>query len=462
MPDSPSNPNTKPLHQIHKEQIRKLEALFLNQIDGLHWFYFDLNLKVDGPNPVDYRTVSKKNEAWLDRIKEESNGSFKFVSAANTKEKDLPGIILEHLILFLRKYQNAPRRILQRIFDENSPSVLNQSQAEEGLMGKANFENEKDRKEEFDKRIRSKIFREKGKSILVEGDSWFQHPPVQLLGDSVKDIIDWLIEDNPNYAVYSMAAGGDWLSNMIKTTDYISMLDRISPDAFLFSGGGNDMMGGYRPAKLIRKKFRNGNFQETENDEVLGKSKARLLKLRNGTSSSNVFDEEKYKRGLKFLSLEFFNFLNITMSQYYLLVTELSNLKRFNHIKFITQGYDFAIPSPRKASRIKVRNRLLNNFMNSGRWLHDPMVLKGIFDPEDQESIAYAMVWEFNEMLIMLSEHFDNLYHIDCRGTANSEDDWFDEIHLKSHAFQKIADTFQTCIESGDKTKKVYRVVDHN
>ncbi|MEL7530552.1 MAG: hypothetical protein AAFN10_04555 [Bacteroidota bacterium] len=459
MPNNTNNPMGR--HQILREQIRKLEALFLNQISGLHWFYFDLDLNDDGPKPQDYRTISNENEEWLKRISEEADGNFNFRKADNTKKEDLPRIILEHMILFLRKYPNAPRRILQRIFDENFPSVLNQSQADKGLMGEANLENEKNRKEEFDKRIRSDLFRTDGKSILVEGDSWFQHPPVKILGDSVKDIIDWLIEANPNYAVYSMAAGGDWLSNMIKTTDYISMLDRISPDAFLFSGGGNDMMGGYRPAKLVRKRLRDGSFQQSEHDELLTETKARLLKIRSETTPSNVFDLEKYERGIKFLSLEFFNFLNITMSQYYLLVTELSNLKRFSHIKFITQGYDFAIPSPRKASVFKARNRLLNDFMNSGRWLHDPMVLKGIFDPDDQAAIAYTMVWEFNEMLIMLSEHFDNLYHIDCRGTAKSEDDWFDEIHLKSHVFQKIADTFKLCIESKDKKKKVYRVIDH-
>ncbi len=459
MPNNTTNPRGP--NQGHLDQIRKLEALFLNQISGLNWFYFDLDLKQHGPNPTDYRTLTAKNEKWLEEIKEQADGSFNFSIPTTARTADVHATILKHLILFLRKYQNAPRKILQRIFDENFPSVINNSQADEGRMGKANEDTQIERKEIFDERIRSEEFRLNGKSILAEGDSWFQHPRIKPIGDTVTDIIDWLIDENPNYAIYSMAAGGDWLSNMIRTTDYITMLDRISPDAFLFSGGGNDMMGGYRPAKLLRKKLRDGSFQETENDKLLQAAKARLTKARIAGNQSTLFDETKYKRGLEFLGLEFFNFLNVTMSQYYLLVTELSNLKRFKHIKFITQGYDFAIPSPRRAKRIKYRNWKLNKEMNTGRWLHDPMIMKGIFDADDQEAIAYTMVWEFNEMLIMLSEHFENLYHVDCRGTAKSEDDWFDEIHLNSDAFKKIADTFKLCIESTDKNKKVYRVIDH-
>jgi len=49
--------------------------------------------------------------------------------------------------------------------------------------------------------------------------------------------------NNSKYCVLSLAAAGDWLSNMLKTREYITELSRIEPNIFLFSGGGNDLMG---------------------------------------------------------------------------------------------------------------------------------------------------------------------------------------------------------------------------
>ncbi len=76
------------------------------------------------------------------------------------------------------------------------------------------------------------------------------------------------------------------------------------------------------------------------------------------------------------------------------------------------------------------------------------------------------MIYEFNEMLIQLAnfKRLRNVFHIDCRGHAK-EDDWFDELHLKSDAFKKVANAFKYCITQNigmenDPTEKVYRVND--
>ena len=54
--------------------------------------------------------------------------------------------------------------------------------------------------------------------------------------------------------------------------------------------------------------------------------------------------------------------------------------------------------------------------------------MKGVTNKVDQEAVLYAMIYEFNEMLIQLAEFegLPNLFHIDSRGYAN-EKDWFDE-----------------------------------
>ncbi|WP_157975863.1 hypothetical protein [Lewinella sp. IMCC34191] len=59
------------------------------------------------------------------------------------------------------------------------------------------------------------------------------------------------------------------------------------------------------------------------------------------------------------------------------------------------------------------------------------------------------MITEFNEMLIKLAR-FDglpNVYHIDCRGVARSEDDWYDELHLTSEAYGTVAAAYTKCID---------------
>ena len=83
--------------------------------------------------------------------------------------------------------------------------------------------------------------------ILAEGDSWFQFPIC------VKDIIDWLIKED-NFAVYCIAAGGDWIANIIYEEKYIEELSVHALDVFLMSGGGNDMVGGNKLAVMVSPK----------------------------------------------------------------------------------------------------------------------------------------------------------------------------------------------------------------
>ena len=66
-----------------------------------------------------------------------------------------------------------------------------------------------------------------------------------------------------------------------------------------------------------------------------------------------------------------------------------------------------------------------------------------------RSAILYTMITEFNEMLIQLANFhgLPNLYHIDCRGVARDEHDWFDELHLKSESFGVIANAYKACME---------------
>jgi hypothetical protein len=72
------------------------------------------------------------------------------------------------------------------------------------------------------------------------------------------------------------------------------------------------------------------------------------------------------------------------------------------------------------------------------------------------------MITEFNELLVLLAEspRFPRLYHVDCRGIAQSEKDWYDEIHLTSQAYRRAAALFEACIAAKEAGKKVFTVPD--
>lgn len=73
------------------------------------------------------------------------------------------------------------------------------------------------------------------KTVMIEGDSWFEYPLF------LKEVTDQL-EKDPNLAIYSLAAGGDWVANMIYGQEFKAGYQTLNPDVFIMSGGGNDML----------------------------------------------------------------------------------------------------------------------------------------------------------------------------------------------------------------------------
>ena len=333
------------------------------------------------------------------------------------------------------------RPLVKRIFDMNDSFMLNGSEADQGLLGKLNKRGRKKKNRNFFKKITShpKEKKENEKVIIAEGDSWFEFPIF------VKDIIDWIINIT-DYSVYSLAYGGDWIGNILYSGDYIHELSLYLPDVFLLSGGGNDLVGNKRLAILVEK--REGlDIEVTKNDNI-----------QIDTHVSHGMDEltaEKIVIGKKFLNKDFWATLNVFRFQYLLILKNIQLSKKFDNMKIITHGYDFPIPS----SNRNIFKHPLRWFNKNGKWLDEPLRIRGIHEPFEQQAILTAMIHEFNEMLIDLSkkDKNKNLYHIDCRGFA-SENYWLDELHLKSKYYKEIAKIYVECIESSDTTKKVFKL----
>jgi len=332
--------------------------------------------------------------------------------------------------------------IFRRIYDLNEGSILNKSSADKGLIGILNRRSQRKRNALFFKKIKQEFkSNPANKIILAEGDSWFEYPLF------IREIIDQLIKSRKNdYAIYSLAYGADWLANMIYENEYIEELQLISPDVFLISGGGNDLAGGMRIAKMVETPINN----QTASSEF---HKCRADRTLTHQSNSKVdFDCDKFELGVKFLNKEFYGLLKAFKIQYTLLLQNLKiNTTKFSDLKIITQGYDYGIPSFKLGfglNPFKAHKPITNYFMKNGKWLKMPLLIKGITDQKAQEAIIYAMIFEFNEMLVNVTAGYKhkNVYHIDCRG-LNDKDSWYNELHPESRKFKKISAAYERCID---------------
>lgn len=426
----------------NRKNIEKIKALFLNKVKDLEWHYYNIDLsELADIKHFDYKDINYFDE-FLAEIKYEGS-SFVYKKSKNFPTQQ----VVASLLAYFDKYPNLFKELMLRIFDKNEKFILNNSDADEGTMGKLNRTDRKKRNNIYFEKIKDD-FRNKSKDnlvILAEGDSWFEFPKI-IIKDPVKDIVDHLI-DVENYAIYSEAAGGDWLSNIMYMGEYIEDLSKISPDVFLVSGGGNDLVGDYRLASMVKnpKLEKLDDYIDSHND---------LIERRN-TNQHKTFKSTNYKNGLKYINEDFFLFMDLCFIQYFLLFKNLTLSKKYNNVLFITQGYDYPFPSDENRGCVISLQRILNKVIDTGIWLYQPLCMKGIPIGQDQKDIVYSMIYEFNEMLIQLASYqgFSNLFHVDCRGVAPKFDDWFDELHLISTVYKKIAKTYKLCIDN-NKLKK--------
>ncbi len=328
------------------------------------------------------------------------------------------------------------RHLLSEIYDTNEQNLAKvSSEANYGVLGNLNADETEKRNKLFRKRI-EKFYQsspnKKPKSIVAEGDSWFMFPL------AVTDIIDWLNEFLDDHAIYSMAYGGDWLTNIVYEGKFIEELSVIRPDFFLISGGGNDLVGGNKLALMVDLSH-----------NLKGQYPERFLK-------------ENYNCAEDFITKEFHAFILTLKLQYYLMFRSIRKSNKLREMHIITQGYDHALPRNRLRSfKWNPIQWMVNGILKDGRWLSHPLSIKGI-PLAHQDNIIRLMIDKVNEMFIDLASQFDGVHHLDCRGVAKNEDDWFDELHLKSHAYEKVARGYQHLIKqinSGNDIKHL-RVVD--
>ncbi len=216
--------------------------------------------------------------------------------------------------------------------------------------------------------------------IVAEGDSWFLYPIL------VKDTLDYIMEGWP---LKSLAWAGDTLENYKKSGKLLKYVKKLNPKYVLISGGGNDIIG--------------SDIQQFLKNDVT-----------NAIKPSDYLNNQ-FKTQIK------------KLGDYYIyFFTELNKHKSVN--KIIVHGYDYI-----RADHAKI--------VSKGGWLNKYLENAGIKDYKEREKLIKFLIDEFNNILIKVSNDFDNVTYLDLRGLIN-KDEWFDEIHPTDEGYKKVADKF--------------------
>ncbi|GAB4025875.1 hypothetical protein [Spirosoma gilvum] len=322
------------------------------------------------------------------------------------------------------------RTALKRVYNINESALRTESDATTGVLGQFNRYMTSRRQKAYFRKINTGFVGIDGHKVIVaEGDSWFQ-----FFG---RDIINWL-DDHNDYAIFSMSYAGDWLANILFEEKYVEELSIHKPSAFLVSGGGNDMVGGNRLAIMTCL---------TPNDELPHKRTDKQELLEAGCTSEQA---EQILTAQGHILPEFYAFILILKCQYFMLFSSLRKAADLKTMAIITQGYDYAIPHAGiRFDWATPLQPILNALLGSGKWMSQPLMIRGIKTSSIQRSIIMAMIFELNEMFVSLAQRdeFPYLYHIDSRGNARDQE-WFDELHLKPLAFKRVSDTYRRCLDT--------------
>ncbi len=229
-------------------------------------------------------------------------------------------------------------------------------------------------------------------AIVAEGDSWFNLPAL-FFPDT---LIDKLSANRP---IHNIAMWGDELDEMIAAGEYLPALLQGGIRFLLFSGGGNDALGG-------------GDLSSFLDQRVSG--------------DNDPANASRYIRP------EFFDVLDDAEILYAQLANNVLSASPETYL--VLHGYDYAIPR------------------TGGPWLGREMALRG-FHPKDNKVISRAvirlMIDAFNDRLRTLHNNMQNVIYLDLRGTIPVSG-WFDELHGKSASAQKLAAKYASLLNKAN------------
>ncbi len=246
--------------------------------------------------------------------------------------------------------------------------------------------------------------------VVAEGDSWFDYKPAYF-GFGTKDLLGHL-QSSGRINVYRVSRAGDTLENMVfgtdttgKNTDLapkqppqlemtLAAIAEHNPDAFFFSGGGNDLAGVELAGYLNHKDSGLPVLREDVLDVVFGDYFANAL-------NSLISRVRRIKPG----------------------------------IPIFLHGYDYAVPDGRNVNFL--------GFTFSGPWLKPSLVQKRHVSLADGLQVVRLVSDRLNGALARVAAEHSGVHYINLRGTlradADYKKDWANELHPTSDGFKRIA-----------------------
>lgn len=232
--------------------------------------------------------------------------------------------------------------------------------------------------------------------IIAEGDSWFRLPPIM-----PPTLID-LLQQDYGYAITNMAHWGDTLAEIVLAGQFWPPLVSGQADTFLFSAGGNDVLGGDR-------------------------GMARFLRLFD-------VDHTKPSDAAYYIKPEFYENLKRILHDYEALIQRVH--VRAPDVIILGHGYDYVIP------RVE------------GPWIGTGMMYVGL-DPTFHAGLCQAiirlMIDAFNKALAGFATTYSNYRYVNLRG-AIGKNEWRDELHPTKAGAAKTAARFDKVLRKLPKS----------
>lgn len=219
--------------------------------------------------------------------------------------------------------------------------------------------------------------------VLAEGDSWFDLP--WLYSSTIVDALG-----KNHFPVHEIATPGDTIEDIIGSGEYAKALKSSNYRVFMFSGGGNDVL---------------GDLARHLNQRVSG--------------DNDVANAPRYIKD------SFNDTMDHVLNLYKGMVAKVAQISP--KTKIFVHGYAYAIAQV------------------NGHWLGDAFAFKG-FDPVDDaamcSAITRAMVDAFNVRLAALAAaNKKRVTYMDLRKDVK-KNEWWDELHPRPAAARRMADRF--------------------
>jgi lysophospholipase L1-like esterase len=218
------------------------------------------------------------------------------------------------------------------------------------------------------------------KSVVAEGDSWFDLPAFL----NRLAIADW-IDEHRRLRMNNIARWGHTLEQIVAKREYITVLKRDKPDYFMFGAGGNDLQ------ESLAKR------------ELLFTYQAGRLPADYITSAG----------------MDLFARIETTLASVY---QEVSGL--YPAMRIFCHGYDYPRPE-----------------VGRGRYIGQYLTALGIPDA-DAPAIVAAIIDELNQRVRNAAVSYPSVTYLDCR-RATKAYTWRDDMHPSNDGFEALAKMFE-------------------